>query len=103
MTANEPGPAPAPLPIPTLPAGGISSWVIGRIRTAVPMAVGVALTFGEHEFASRFGFAPQVDGTGLDGLAVFAVSYGYYELVRRLERWKPALGWLLGYPAQPSY
>lgn len=85
---------------PIVPGVAVSSWVISRVRTGIPMAVGVALTFAEHQW----GWWPRgLDTATVTPLAVFGVSYGYYELVRWLERWKPALGWLLGYPAQPHY
>lgn len=82
---------------------GISPWVISRIRTAVPLAVGSALTWGEHELARRYGWLPTIDSATVTTAATFVASYGYYEIVRRLEKWKPRLGVLLGYPASPVY
>jgi len=82
---------------------GISPFVVSQIRTAVPLAAGAALTWAEHELARRYGWAPTVDSSTVTAAATFAVSYGYYFVVRSLEKWKPALGWALGYPSQPTY
>lgn len=101
---------PIPLPAPDIKAlaqaalpDGISPFVVSRIRTAVPLVAGVALAWGEHEIARRTGWLPTVDSATVASGATFVASYAYYEIVRRLERLKPSLGWLLGYPAQPVY
>jgi hypothetical protein len=81
------------------PGPSLNDFIISRIRTAVPLVVGVIVTATEN----RYDWLPKIDGQSLAPAAVFLVSYGYYGLVRWLEHWKPALGWLLGYPAQPTY
>lgn len=83
--------------------GGLSPTIISHIRTAVPGIVGGTLTWAEHEIARRYGWLPTVDSATVTAAATFAVSYAYYSLVRQLERWRPVLGWLLGFPAQPTY
>lgn len=107
MTASPGTPTPAQPNIAAVARdalpNGISPFVIARIRTAVPLAAGAALTWAEHELARRTGWVPHVDSATVASGAVFVASYAYYEAVRRLERWKPALGWMLGYPAQPTY
>lgn len=81
------------------PAGGISDLVASQIRTYVPLVVaaivgwlaslGITLDAGPKEFlASVLGF--------IAGLI-------WYVIVRSLERRWPSLGWLLGYPKQPTY
>lgn len=82
---------------------GLSPTIISWIRTAVPMAVGVAITFGEHELARHNSWVPPVDTATVAQAVTGAVVIAYYTAVRQLEKWKPALGWLLGFPAQPQY
>jgi len=76
---------------------GLTSWVISRIRTFVPLAAGAVIVWIEHELAVE-----------IDDAAVIPVVYmvtvaAYYEIVRRLERRWPKWGWLLGYPSEPAY
>jgi hypothetical protein len=78
--------------------GGLSPFVIARIRTGIPTLVGVLLAWVQHQFSIAVTLDP-----GVTGLLVLAISGVWYELVRRLEAWKPSLGWLLGYPATPTY
>lgn len=104
LAGNDPEPvAPAPDPLAgvfkeLVPAAGISGEVVARIRTLVPVVVGVVLTWLQHTFGWRVTLDP-----GETGLLVLALTGLYYELVRRLEAWKPELGWLLGYPSPPKY
>lgn len=103
----EPVPLPKPPPVyeelvraglPEVPAAGISPTVISRIRTVVPALVGVLLTWLQR----RYGIVVHLDPSWLAVLVVIVTGL-YYDLVRRLEAWKPELGWLLGYPSPPTY
>lgn len=78
----------------------MNDYVIGHIRTIVPMLVGAALTWLGNQLGivDLAALAPELS-TGLVGV----VSAIYYALVRLLaERW----GWigiLLGYNKAPAY
>lgn len=112
VAVPEPPPPPIPLrPIPPpayaelvraglpeVPAAGISPGIIARIRTLVPVLVGVLLTWLQHQF----GIVVHLDPSWT-ALLVVVVTGAYYDLVRRLEAWRPSLGWLLGYPSPPAY
>lgn len=84
--------------LPEVPAAGISPGIIARIRTLVPVLVGVLLTWLQHQF----GIVVHLDPSWT-ALLVVVVTGAYYDLVRRLEAWRPSLGWLLGYPSPPAY
>lgn len=78
-------------------------YLISRIRTFVPMLVGVAATWIEHQLASRYGILLSIDTPTAAVVITGAASGAYYEVARRLEQWQPRLGWLLGYPSEPVY
>lgn len=82
----------------------LDTWLKGVIRTAVPAAIGSALTY----LAVHFGIVIPKDAS--DGLVLFvgAVLIGvYYAALAALEKAYPAVGrWLLALgltAAQPSY
>jgi hypothetical protein len=78
----------------------ISDFVTSWIRTAVPAAVGFAITW----LAGALNVV--VDGNtanGVIGFCVLVVTGVYYLLVRALEARVPAFGVLLGVPKQPAY
>lgn len=74
----------------------LTSW----IRTAVPIAIGVLVTW----LATRLGVVVDADTSaaitsGVTGLAITL----YYSLVRWAESRWPAAGWLLGAAKAPVY
>lgn len=75
----------------------LTPWVISRIRTFVPVIVGVVVVWLEQQLHA------EIDEASVAAAAVGIVTAVYYELVRRLERRWPRLGWLLGYPSPPVY
>lgn len=70
--------------------------LVSVVRTIVPVVVGLIIST-----LATAGI--EIDENSLrvvvDGLFVG----GYYALVRVLEKQHPAIGWLLGLPAAPSY
>lgn len=78
----------------------MSDYVIGHIRTAVPLIVGAAVTW----LATTLDIAGLDDATtAVSGGLVVIVSAGYYAAVRRLaEKW-PGVGVLLGVNQAPTY
>lgn len=78
----------------------LSDKVYSVIRTGVPMAVGLVVSY----VLVHWGFAvPEDVQTWLEGLLTFGIGYVYYLIVRGLEGKWPGLGWLLGSPNQPTY
>jgi|SRR5882762_8905406 len=78
----------------------LSDKVLSAIRTGVPYAVGLVVSY----LLIHFGFAvPEDVQTWLEGLLTFGIGYVYYLGVRYLEGKWPKLGWLLGAPTQPVY
>lgn len=79
---------------------GLTPYVISRIRTFVPIAVGAALVWVN----TRYGIAvDEVTSASMATVVTGLVAGVYYDIVRRLEKRWPRWGWLLGYPSQPSY
>lgn len=77
----------------------LSDVVVGLIRTAVPAGVAALLVWASKALG--------VDVTGLVSteVAVAAVTAAYWSLVNlavKYSGWE-WLGWLLGYPQQPTY
>jgi hypothetical protein len=66
------------------------------IRTAVPVAVGYILTW-----AAENGVI--VDELTVAGWVTYALSLGYYIVVRWIEQRFPQAGWLLGKAKAPVY
>lgn len=69
---------------------------ISIIRTVVPALVG-ALVFA----LANLGI--EVDAEGWTALLTSLFIGIYYAIARQLEGRFPQLGWLLGYPKQPTY
>lgn len=77
----------------------ISDTMAGIIRTAVPAVVGAGVAF-----AAAHGIA--VDTNTVNQLVYMLTPLFiavYYAAVRLLENKFPQAGWLLGFPASPSY
>ncbi|MCP3937769.1 MAG: hypothetical protein GY708_20650 [Actinomycetia bacterium] len=70
--------------------------VVSWIRTVVPHVVGMLVTVAA-------GYDIAIDGPSLELVAVGALASAYYALVRMAEARWPKAGWLLGYPAAPTY
>lgn len=77
----------------------LGNYVTSAIRTGVPGAVGWLLSW---LVALQVSVPPAVE-QWLIGLLTFVLLLAYYLLVRALESKWPALGWLLGTPAKPTY
>lgn len=75
----------------------VSDLVVSYIRTLVPVAVGVGLSW----LAKTLGVI--VPAEEAVPYVVAACISAYYVLVRFLESRYPALGWLLGAPRTPEY
>lgn len=78
----------------------LSNYVISAIRTYVPIAAGLLLTWLASSLKIVIDPGSQA---GLVALCVAALSTGYYALARLLEGKFPKLGVLLGVPARPTY
>lgn len=77
-----------------------SDQVYAKIRTLVPMAVGVLVTL----LATRLGIVlDEQTSTGLVTFATGLISAGYYVGAKALEKRWPKAGWLLGSPKAPVY
>jgi hypothetical protein len=73
----------------------MSSLVISIVRTFVPYLIG---------WLTAQGIAVTDDGAAqISSTLAFAISIGYYVVVRFIERKYPQFGWLLGVPAKPTY
>ena len=75
----------------------LNSYVVSGIRTVVPIIVGWLLA--HFLFLHAFGVASPALAAAVSG----ALAGLWYLAARALERKWPALGWLLGYPAEPTY
>lgn len=85
---------------PEYPTTDLSNFVTANIRTLVPIAVGVALTW----VAARIGIVVD-DNTRMTAgaLAVAIVTAVWYGVVHWVEQHWPAAGWLFGKAALPYY
>lgn len=66
------------------------------LRTLVPILVALLVRLGVVEWLG-------VDEAAISGLITVLVTGAYYIGTRLLEQWFPGAGWLIGYPAVPSY
>jgi hypothetical protein len=79
-----------------VPQDASPSLLPSLIRTVVPLLVGILITW-----AAKAGLnLAEGDVTALLTALITAV---YYATVRLIEQKFPAAGWLLGYPAAPTY
>lgn len=82
----------------------LNSYIIGLIRTWVPIAIGAGLTWLLHHFQI---ILSNQDSTGFTLGAVAIVTGVYYGLAHWAELWYPQVGrWLLAFGltrAQPTY
>ncbi len=74
----------------------LNDTVVSIIRTFVPAAVGAVITF----LAAN---GIDVDAEAFEAVLFPVVTGVYYIAARALAEAFPAAGWLLGYPAAPSY
>lgn len=65
------------------------------LRTVVPILYALLVKAGLGKLG--------VDDTLIQGLATLIVTGLIYAAVRVVERFAPKFGWLLGYPAAPTY
>jgi len=79
--------------------GNASDLVLSWVRTVVPLGVGLVISWlVAHNVISDASVAQP-----LTDVIVFAITAGYYTLVRVLEHlWAP-LGFFLGAPKMPVY
>lgn len=78
----------------------LSDQFIARLRTLVPMGVGVLATW----LATRFGIVfDEQASTGLTTFVTGVVSAVYYLVIKWAEKHFPQAGWLLGYAKTPVY
>nr|PZN23927.1 MAG: hypothetical protein DIU75_04190 [Mycolicibacterium hassiacum] len=78
----------------------LSDGVVSLIRTYVPLAVGVAVTY----LARKLGVVLDEDTSAMaSSAAVAVVTAVYYAAARALESRWPTLGVLLGAARAPSY
>lgn len=66
------------------------------LRTLVPIVYALLLKAGIGEWLA-------IDSAVLESAAALVAAALVYVVLRAAERWRPRLGWLLGYPAQPVY
>lgn len=78
----------------------MSNFVTSLIRTWVPIAVGVGLTWLAEELGVVIDDSMRVE---VAALATGVVIAAYYLVARVLERKWPALGFLLGSTSKPTY
>lgn len=85
---------------PDYPTTGLSNFVTANIRTIVPIAVGVLLTW----LAGKLGIVVD-DNTRMTAgtVAVAIVTAVWYGVVHWIEQHWPAAGWLFGKAALPYY
>lgn len=74
----------------------MSDYLVSMIRTAVPIAVGWAIT-------SLASLGVEMDEASAVAAVTSLVIGVYYAVVRAAERRWPQVGWLLGRPTQPAY
>jgi hypothetical protein len=78
----------------------IGDKLVSLIRTAVPIWVGVVLTW----IGQKTGIVPDAaTAAALSAAVVGVLATLYYALARWLESRWPSLGWLLGSASQPTY
>lgn len=78
----------------------MNDYVVSQIRTVVPVAIGMLLTW----LAATFGVViDDATATGLKLAAAGLVVAVYYALVRALETRWPVFGLLLGTRRPPAY
>lgn len=78
----------------------LNDYIIGHIRTLVPVAVGAAATW----LASRYNIVIDDDTTASVIAAVTSLATAvYYIIVRAVAVWIPAAGVLLGVNKAPDY
>lgn len=77
----------------------MSDAIIALIRTIVPIIVGSFITWLSLSGVELDPETGAATATALTGL----ISSAYYAFVKFLSSNYPAAGWLLGYPAQPTY
>lgn len=78
----------------------MNDFVTSLIRTYAPLAVGAVAGW----VLATFGFeVPKEQVAEVTALAIAGATAVYYAGARLLEKRWPALGWLLGRPAQPRY
>lgn len=78
----------------------IQNYVISHIRTLVPYAVGLLVSWLAIHFSIVLD--PQTEAL-LASVSTFVLGSGFYALVRLLEAKWPSLGVLLGVPVKPRY
>jgi hypothetical protein len=85
---------------PDYPTTSLGDFVVSNIRTLVPAAVGVAITW----LAAHFGIVVD-DSTRMTAatFAVMIVTGVWYALVHWVEQHFPSAGWLFGQKALPYY
>lgn len=66
------------------------------LRTIVPVIVALLVRWGVRDWLG-------VDDATLTGVVTVLVTGVYYVAVRVAEKYLPAAGWALGYPAAPTY
>ena len=77
----------------------MTNLAVSRIRTAAPAGVGAVLAW-LASLGLRLGAEAEV---GLIAFLTALLAAAYYAIVRPLEARWPVLGWLLGFPSQPTY
>ena len=75
----------------------MSDWIVSLIRTYVPLAVGVVVSW-----LARNNIVA-IDGESAAAVFTAAVVGLYYAAARLLEKRWPKAGWLLGAAKSPSY
>lgn len=78
----------------------LSNLVISALRTYVPLAVGLLLTWLASTLHVVIDPSSQA---GLVALCVAVLTAAYWTLVRLVEQHFPGAGTFLGYPAKPVY
>lgn len=88
----------------------LNDQIVAGIRTFVPWIVGVAIAQLAMQGIDVEGVLKSLDGIGITvdvGSIVVTltgiVTAAYYALAKWAEAKWPKVGWLLGYPASPSY
>lgn len=88
----------------------LNDQIVAGIRTFVPWIVGVAIAQLAMQGIDVEGVLKSLDASGITvdvGSIVVTltgiVTAAYYALAKWAEATWPQVGWLLGYPASPSY
>lgn len=77
----------------------LSDLITSLIRTAVPTLVGTVVSYLTVTGIK----VPQSVSEWLISVLFFVFAFGYYAIVRLLEKKYPKMGWLLGNPSKPTY